>query len=146
MCSAPQKADKYRQICHPVPLFLPPSASFPGLGFVVQARHFGNCSGTEQAGIFISHLHLHRFLSWRGAGGRRGGDGASGASPAPGRPPLLPAGSLGSGSSPAFWRQAPWELGKDQPSWKSQLATIRPFPLPARCAFVWAAACGSPCL
>lgn len=72
MCSAPQKADKYRQICHPFPLFLPLSAAFPGLGFVVQARHFGNCSGTEQAGIFISHLHLHCFLSWRGAGGRRG--------------------------------------------------------------------------
>lgn len=29
------------------------------------------CSGTEQAGIFISRLHLHCFLSWRGAGGRR---------------------------------------------------------------------------
>lgn len=27
------------------------------------------CSGAEQAGIFISRLHLHCFLSWRGAGG-----------------------------------------------------------------------------
>lgn len=36
-------------------------------------------------------------------------------------------------------RQAPFELLKDQPSWKSQLATIRPFPPTARCAFVWAA-------
>ena len=36
-------------------------------------------------------------------------------------------------------RQAPFELLKDQPSWKSQLATIRPFPPTARCAFVWVA-------
>lgn len=37
------------------------------------------CSGTEQAGIFISRLHLHCFLSWRGAGGwgEGGGDVAS---------------------------------------------------------------------
>lgn len=100
------------------------------------------CSGTEQAGIFISRLHLHCFLSWRGAGGRREDEmwllraSPRGAQAHPSSPPSPASAAVAAWD---LWRQAPLELWKDQPSWKSQLATIRPFPLPARCAFVWVA-------
>lgn len=100
------------------------------------------CSGTEQAGIFISRLHLHCFLSWRGAGGRREEEmWLLRASPrgVQARPSPLPSPASAAGAAWDFWRQAPFELWKDQPSWKSRLATIRPFPLTARCAFVWVA-------
>lgn len=59
------------------------------------------CSGAEHAGIFISHLHLHCFLSWRGAGG--GGRMRCGflvpAQEAPKRTLLASLGGLSSSSS-----------------------------------------------
>lgn len=143
VCSAPQKADKYRQICHPFPPLSPAERLLSWVGLISWSKPDileNVCSGTEQAGIFISRLHLHCFLSWRGAGGRREEEmcllrasprGAQAHPSSPPAPAAVAARDLG--------RQAPFELLKDQPSWKSQLATIRPFPPTARCAFVWVA-------
>lgn len=72
MCSAPQKADAHRQICHPVPPLSPAERLLSWVGLISWSKPDileNVCSGAEQAGIFISHLHLHCFLSWRGAGG-----------------------------------------------------------------------------
>lgn len=67
------------------------------------------CSGTEQAGIFISRLHLHCFLSWRGAGGRREDEmWLLRASPrgAQARPSSSPSPASAAEAAWDFWRQA----------------------------------------
>lgn len=100
----PQKADAHRQICHPVPLFSPAERLLSWAGLISWSKPDileNVCSGTEQAGIFISRLHLHCFLSWRGVGG--GGGRRCGflvpARGAPRRTLLSSLSSLGSGSS-----------------------------------------------
>lgn len=52
-------------------------------------------------------------------------------------PPLLPPQPQQQKQPGIFGGRLAFELLKDHPCWKSQLAAIRPFPLTARCAFAW---------
>lgn len=109
---------------------------------MVQARHFGKRLQWHGAGrnIYFSSPSALLPLLERSWGGKREEEmWLLRASPrgVQARPSSPPSPASAAGAAWDFWRQAPFELWKDQPSWKSRLATIRPFPLTARCAFVW---------
>lgn len=76
MCCAPQKADKYRQICHPFPLFFPLSASFPGWAwFHGPSQTFWKTSAvarSRQEYLFLVSICIASSLGEElGGGGRR---------------------------------------------------------------------------
>ena len=145
-CALPPRkltsTDKYATL---FPLFLPLSASFPGWAwFHGPSQTFWKTSAVAQSRqeyLFLVSICIASSLGEELGGEEGGGDVPSPCQPKrrPGTPSSPPAPAPAAVAARDLGRQAPFELLKDQPSWKSQLATIRPFPLTARCAFVWAA-------
>lgn len=134
--------DKYATLSPSFSRWAPPFLG--GLDFMVQARHFGKRLQWHRAGrnIYFSSPSALLPLLERSWGEEGGWDVASSCQPErrPSTPLLSSLPSLSSSSSLGFMEAGAFgTLERSEPSWKSQLATIRPFPLPARCAFVWVA-------
>ena len=110
VCSAPQKADKYWQICHPFPLFLLLSASFPGWAwFRGPSQTFWKTSAVAQSRqeyLFLVSICIASSLGEE-LGGRREEEmwllcaSPRGAQVHPSSPP-----------SPAPAAVAAWDLGR----------------------------------